>query len=391
MSAMTIRRKAFIVGAYEHPRREIPDLSVAEIQAEVALAALADAGLRPSDVDAYFCDSDAPGVGALSMAEYLGLRCRYIDTTETGGASYLSHVGHAAAAIALGKCQVALCVMGGRPRSLRQASGPDLSGAPETPYETPWGITDTVHNYALAAMRHMHEFGTTSRQLAEVKVAASLHARHNPNAFLRTPVTVDDVVNSPMISDPLHRLDCCVMTDGGGAVVIASAEVARRLSRRSVAVLGHGEAAKGTGNGRPDVTYTAAVWSGPAAFAEAGVTPADIDYASIYDSFTITALMALEDLGFCEKGKGGSFVQDGALLAPHGRLPMNTDGGGLCNNQPDNRGGMARMIEAVRQLRGEAAAPVQVPDCRLAVVHGSGGRLATRSSAATLILGREDA
>ncbi|TDB83799.1 thiolase domain-containing protein [Actinomadura sp. KC216] len=388
---MTVRGAAFIVGAHEHPRRDIPDLSVAEIHAEVALAALADAGLSPSDVDAYFCDSDAPGVGPLSMAEYLGVRCRYLDTTETGGASYLSHVGHAAAAVAAGKCHVALVVMGGRPRTLRLASGPDLSGAPETHYETHWGITDTVHNYALAAMRHMHEFGTTSRQLAEVKVAASLHAQHNPNAFLRKPVTVDDVVNSPMISDPLHRLDCCVMTDGGGAVVVAAAQVARRLPRRSVAVLGHGEAAKGTGLGRPDLTYTAGAWSGPAAFAEARVTPADIDYASIYDSFTITALMALEDLGFCEKGEGGRFVQDGALLAPHGTLPMNTDGGGLCNNQPDNRGGMARMIEAVRQLRGEAAAEVQVPDCRLAVVHGSGGRLATRSSAATLILGREDA
>ncbi|TMR06608.1 thiolase domain-containing protein [Actinomadura soli] len=388
---MTVRGAAFIVGAHEHPRRDIPDLSVAEIHAEVALAALADAGLSPPDVDAYFCDSDAPGVGPLSMAEYLGTRCRHLDTTETGGASYLSHVGHAAAAIAAGKCQVALVVMGGRPRTLRLASGPSLAGAPETHYETHWGITDTVHNYALAAMRHMHEFGTTSRDLAEVKVAASLHAQHNPNAFLRKAVTVDDVLNSPMISDPLHRLDCCVMTDGGGAVVVASAEVARRLPRRSVAVLGHGEAAKGTGNGRPGLTYTAGVWSGPAAFAEAGVTPADIDYASVYDSFTITALMALEDLGFCEKGKGGRFVRDGALVAPHGRLPMNTDGGGLCNNQPDNRGGMARMIEAVRQLRGEAAAEVQVPDCRLAVVHGSGGRLATRSSAATLILGREDA
>ncbi|TYK52659.1 thiolase domain-containing protein [Actinomadura decatromicini] len=388
---MTIRGKAFVVGAYEHPRRDIPDLSVAEIHAEVALAALADAGLAPSDVDAYFCDSDAPGVGPLSMSEYLGLRCRYLDTTETGGASYLSHVGHAAAAITAGKCRVALVVMGGRPRTLRLAAGPNLSGAPETDYETHWGITDTVHNYALAAMRHMHEFGTTSRQLAEVKVAASLHARHNPNAFLRKAVTVEDVLSSPMISDPLHRLDCCVMTDGGGAVVVASAEVARRLPRRSVAVLGHGEAAKGTGTGRPDLSHTAAVWSGPAAFAESGVTPGDVDYASIYDSFTITALMALEDLGFCEKGEGGRFVEDGALVAPHGRLPMNTDGGGLCNNQPDNRGGMARMIEAVRQLRGEAAPEVQVPDCRIAVVHGSGGRLATRSSAATLVLGREDA
>lgn len=388
---MSIRGRAYVVGAYEHPGREIVDQSVAQIQAQVALGALADAGLTIADVDAYFCDSDAPGVGPLSMVEYLGLRCRYLDTTELGGASYLAHVGHAANAIATGACEVALIVMGGRPRTLMAASGPSLTGAPESAFETPWGITDTVHNYALTAMRHMHEFGTTSADLAQIKVAASLHAQHNPNAFLRKTVTVDDVLSSPLISDPLRRLDCCVMTDGGGAVVVTSPDVARSLHRTEVKVLGHGEAHKGADAGRIDLTSTAAVRSGREAFAEAGIAPSDVDYASLYDSFTITVLLALEDLGFCEKGAGARFVQDGALLAPFGRLPINTDGGGLCNNQPDNRGGMVRLIEAVRQLRGQAAAPVQVPDCSLALVHGSGGRLATRSSAATLILGSEDA
>jgi acetyl-CoA C-acetyltransferase len=243
--------------------------------------------------------------------------------------------------------------------------------------------------YALAARRHMHEYGTTSAQLAAVKVAASQHAQYNPNAMLRNPVTVEEVLDSPMISDPLHRLDCCVISDGGGALVVVAPEVARDLPRQSVAVLGHGESPKLTDGGRIDLTYTGAVWSGPRAFAEAGVTPADVDYASIYDSFTITVLQTIEDLGFCEKGKGGAFVADGSLLAPHGALPFNTDGGGLCNNHPVNRGGMTKVIEAVRQLRGEANAPVQVPDCDIALAHGNGGSLGTRSGAATLILGRD--
>jgi len=237
----------------------------------------------------------------------------------------------------------------------------------------------------------MYEFGTTSAQLAEVKVAASLHAQHNPNALLRTPVTVDEVVESPMIADPIHRLDCCVVTDGGGAVVVVNEEIARDLPRQSVKVLGHGEAVKHTDNGHVDLTYSGALWSGPRAFEEAGITPNDVDYASIYDSFTITVLMCLEDLGFCEKGKGGSFVLDGALVAPDGKLPFNTDGGGLCNNHPGNRGGMTKIIEAVRQLRGETHPAVQVPDCSIAIAHGTGGSLATRMGSATLVLGREDA
>ncbi len=379
---------AYVVGAYEHPGRVITDRSRARIHADVALGALADAGLSLADVDAYFCDSDAPGVGPLSMADYLGLTCSHLDTTELGGASYLSHVGHATAAIAAGKCRVALVTMGGNPRSARQASGPSLAGAPETTFETAWGITDTVHNYALTAMRHMYEFGTTAADLAQVKVAASQHAQHNPNAFLRDVVTVEEVLRSPLIADPLHRLDCCVMTDGGGAVVVADAATARALDRTEVAIIGHGEANKSIGAGRIDLTSTAAVRSGAAAFAEARVRPGDVDYASIYDSFTITVLLALEDLGFCQKGDAGRFVRDGALVAPFGALPTNTDGGGLCNNQPDNRGGMVRMIEAVRQLRGSAHPAVQVPGCEIALVHGSGGRLATRSSAATLVLAR---
>jgi acetyl-CoA C-acetyltransferase len=250
--------------------------------------------------------------------------------------------------------------------------------------------TSTLGMYALAAQRHMYEFGTTSEQLAWVKVAASEHAQYNPHALLRKPVTVEDVLGSPMLSDPLHRLDCCVVTDGGGAVIVASAEVARQVNRPRVKIMGHGEAPKHLDNGRIDLTYTGARWSGPRAFSEAGVSPGDIDYASIYDSFTITVVETLEDLGFCDKGKGGEFVADGGLRARGGRLPVNTDGGGLCNNHP-GMGGMMKVLEGVRQVRGEAHPEVQVADCELALVHGTGGSLGTRMASATLILGVEDA
>jgi acetyl-CoA C-acetyltransferase len=246
-----------------------------------------------------------------------------------------------------------------------------------------------VNQYAMCAMRHMHEFGTTSEQLAWIKVAASHHAQHNPHALLREVVTVEDVVNSPMIADPLHRLDCCVITDGGGALVVVSPEVARRVNRPRVKVRGAGEAAKHQMGGKVDLTYSGGVWSGPAAFAEAKVTHADIKYVSIYDSFTITVLICLEDLGFCPRGGGGRFVSDGNLIAGAGRLPFNTDGGGLCNNHPGNRGGMTKVIEAVRQLRGEAHPKVQVKDCNLALAHGTGGSLGTRHASATIILERE--
>lgn len=388
---MSIRGKALIAGAYEHPARLLPDRSLAQIHAEVALGALGDAGLALSDVDAYFCDTDAPGLGGISIAEYLGLRLSYVDSTETGGSSYLMHVGHAAAAIAAGKCSVALVTLAGNPRSGgRPPGGSIVAGTPEGPFEVVFGPT-IVGLYALAARRHMHEFGTTSEQLAEVKVAASHHASHNPNALLKDVVSVEEVVGSPMVSDPLHRLDCCVVTDGGGALVVVSPEVARSLERHCVKVLGHGEAVKHTNNGRVDLTYTGAAASGPRAFEEAGVTPADVDYASIYDSFTITVLETVEDLGFCEKGEGGRFVADGGLRAPDGKLPFNTDGGGLCNNHPGNRGGMTKVVEAVRQLRGEAHPAVQVADCELALAHGTGGSIGTRMGSATLVLGREDA
>ena len=387
---MGLKRSACIVGAFEHPTRKAPDKSTAQLHAEVAKGALADAGLSRNDVDGYFCAGDAPGLGALSMLDYLGLKVRHMDTTETGGSSYVVHVAHAAEAIAAGRCNVALITLAGRPRS-EGSSGTQPrnygASAPDAAFEVPYSAA-TVNMYAMVAMRHMHEFGTTSEQLAWIKVAASHHAQHNPDAMLREVVTVEDVLASPMIADPLHRLDCCVVSDGGGALVVTRPEIAQSLKRPVVRVIGAGEAMTGQAGGRIDLTWSASAWSGAAAFEQAGVKPADVQYVSIYDSFTITVLMQLEDLGFCAKGAGGRFVADGGLISGSGRLPFNTDGGGLSNNHPGNRGGMTKVIEAVRQLRGEAHPAVQVKNCRLALANGTGGQLGSRHGSATLILER---
>jgi len=232
-----------------------------------------------------------------------------------------------------------------------QGSKPNV---PDEPFELPYGDV-TVNNYAL--------------------VAASMHAQHNPQAMLRDVVTVADVLASPLIADPLRRMDCCVVSDGGGALVVTRPDIARSLGQALVSLRGAGEALKGHNGGRVDLSFSAAAWSGRTAFDEAGITPADIRYASVYDSFTITVLMQLEDLGFCAKGAGGRFVADGNLIAGVGRLPLNTDGGGLCNNHPANRGGMTKVIEAVRQLRGTAHPSVQVKNCALALAQRLGGHL----------------
>jgi acetyl-CoA C-acetyltransferase len=388
---MTIKGKAYLAGIFEHPTRKATDKSVAQLHAECAKGALDDAGLSLADVDAYFCASDAPGLGPLNMADYLGIHARHVDSTDTGGSSYLIHVAHAAQAIAAGKCKVALITLAGRPRTendntfLLRTAGPTV---PDSAFEQPFSPT-TVNMYAMVAMRHMYEYGTTPEQLAWIKVAASHHAQHNPNAMLREVVSVADVLASPLLADPLRRLDCCVVSDGGGALVVVAPEIAKTLNRPRVKIIGAGEAIKGTNGGRVDLLFSAAAWSGPRAFDEAGIRPSDIKYASIYDSFTITVLMQLEDLGFCKKGEGGSFVADGNLISGIGKLPVNTDGGGLCNNHPSNRGGMTKVVEAVRQLRGEAHPAVQVRNCDLALAQATGGSLGTRHGSATLIMERE--
>jgi acetyl-CoA C-acetyltransferase len=390
---MSIKGKAYIAGIYEHPTRLATDISLAQIHAQVAKGALDDAGLSKDDVDGYFCAGDAPGLGPMSMVEYMGLRPRHVDSTDTGGSSYLLHVAHAAEAIAMGKCKVALITLAGRPRAEGMATGtvPRSRGGtptPDEPFEFPYGPT-VINMYAMCAMRHMHEFGTTAEQLAWIKVAASHHAQYNEHALLRDVVTVEQVVNSPMISDPLHRLDCCVITDGGGAIVVVAPEIAAKLKRPKVKLIGAGEFVKTQMGGKVDLTYSGARFSGATAFAEAGVKPSDMKYVSIYDSFTITVLMQLEDLGFAEKGKGGKLVADGNLISGTGKLPFNTDGGGLCSNHPANRGGLTKVLEAVRQLRGEAHPKVQVKNCDLALAHGTGGSLGLRHGSGTVILERE--
>lgn len=385
---MSIKGKAYIVGAFEHPDRVIPDRSTAQIHAENTAGVLEDAGLKLSDIDGFFCVGGAAGMLPIAMADYLGLtNLRYLDGTAVGGSSPVYHIAHAAAAIAMGHCNIALITLANRPRS--EAGGRGMSPSPESAFELVYG-SSTLGMYALAAQRHMYEYGTTAEQLAWVKVAASEHAQYNEHALLRKPVTVEDVLNSPMLSDPLHRLDSCVVTDGGGAVIVASPEVARQINRPRVKIMGAGESPKHTNNGHIDLTFTGARWSGARAFEEAGCKPSDIDYASIYDSFTITVVETIEDLGFCEKGKGGQFVADGGLRARGGRLPVNTDGGGLCNNHP-GMGGMMKVLEGVRQVRHESHPAVQVENCNLALVHGTGGSLGTRMASATVILGTEDA
>lgn len=380
-------KQAYIVGAYEHPTRKAPDKSVVQLHAECAVGALADAGLNKDDVDSYFCAGDAPGLGPLTMIDFLNLRVRHCGSTDIGGSAPLQHISHAAHAIAAGKCNVALVTLAGRPRSERVNSYSNVTQS-DMMWEMPVR-QKTLDIYALCARRHMHEYGTTSEQLAWIKVAASHHAQHNPHAVLRKVITVEDVLSSPMVSEPLHQFDCCVSSDGGGAVVVTRAEIAKSLKRPRVKVIGAGEGVQGQSAGEVELTASAARQSGATAFAEARVKPNDIRYASIYDSFTITVLIALEDLGFCEKGRGGRFVADGNLISGAGSLPFNTDGGGLCSNHPSNRGGITKVIEAVRQLRGEAQPAVQVKDCALALAHGTGGWMGSRHGAATLILERE--
>ena len=384
-------RNACIAGIYEHPLRLAPDHSVARLHADVAHGAIKDAGLSLADVDAYFCAGDAPGLGPTSIIDYLGLsRMSCIQTTEMGGASYLSHVGEAAAAIAAGRCKVALVTLAGRPRS-EGSSGtkPRNYGdtAPDVEFERHY-LPTPLNSYAMCAMRHMHEFGTTTEQLAWIKVAMSHHAQHNPHALLRNTMTVEDVLQSPRVADPLRRADCCVVTDGGGAVVVVHPDIARNLRQPLIEVVGMSATVKGQMGGQVDLTYSGTAWCGPRAFRQAGITPYDIRYASIYDSFTITVLMQLEDLGFCAKGQGGRFVADGQLISGQGRLAVNTDGGGLCSNHPANRGGITKIIEAVRQLRGQAHPRVQVPNLEFALANGIGGFLGSRHGAATLIMKR---
>ncbi|MBJ7518432.1 MAG: hypothetical protein JHC84_01935 [Solirubrobacteraceae bacterium] len=339
------------------------------------VAALADAGLTTRDVDGLFTASAYYGMPNLNVGEYLGIRPRFSDSTNLGGASFLSHVGHAAAAITAGLCEVALIVYG----STQRSDGGRLKSVAEAfPDEQLYAPRYPITQYALAAARHMHEFGTTREQLAEVAVAARAWARLNPDAFARDELSIDDVLGSRMLCDPLTVRDCCLVTDGAGAVVVTSTERARTLRRPPAVVLGFGEAHWHRNISQmADLTVTAATDSGARAFAMAGLGPADVDVLQLYDAFTINPILFLEDLGFCAKGEGGPFVA-GGRIAPGGALPVNTNGGGLSYCHPGMYG-IFTLIEATRQLRGEAG-DRQVPDAQVALAHGNGAVLSAQST-----------
>ena len=385
---MSLSGRVAIAGVHEHPTRWAPDKTDFQIMGESARGALEDCGLALDDVDGLFAAGMGMGVmGIVSLAEYLDLKPRYLDGTNIGGSSFVAHVNHAAAAIHSGLCEVALILYGSTAASNAMAIGTGGRGGgrdPEASFVSPYGLT-TVGSYALVAQRHMHEYGTRPEQLAEIAVTMRRHAGLNPAAKMRKPITVDDVLGSRMISEPLHLLDCCIISDGGGAVVVTSAERARDLAKPVVLLEGCGEAVCHQETGSPDMLTIAARQSSTQAFAMAGVSHDDIDLAAIYDSFTITVLLTLENLGFCKPGEGGAFVE-GGRIGLGGELPLNPDGGGLSSNHPGMRG-IFLVIEATRQLRHECGER-QVADPELALVHGTGGTLGVAHSGATLVLAR---
>ena len=376
-----LRGAASVVGAGTFGLGEAPGLTELEITAGAARAALDDAGLRAADVDGVFCASVTHNMGSLALCEYLGVTPKFSDSSMIGGSSNLAHVMTAAMAIATGQCDIVLVAYGSNQRS---ASGRLVSTSRPDPFEGPYAPRQPITSYALAASRHMHEYGTTRQQLAEIAVAARAWAALNPEAFRREPLTVADVLASRSVSDPFTVRDCCLVTDGGGAVVLAAPDRARDLARPPVPVLGaamahwHRYIAS-----MPDATTTAASETGPRAREMAGVSVSDIDLVEVYDAFTITTLMFLEDLGFCAKGEGGAFVEDGAI-APGGRLAVNTNGGGLSCCHPGMYG-MFPLIESVRQLRGDAGERQQ-DSAEIALAHGNGGVF---SSQVTLVLGTD--
>ncbi len=381
-----LRGRTAIVGVAESDLGEVgPDVTALDLAAQAAYRALDDAGLTTADVDGLFAHSAFFPMPTVVLSEHLGIRPRFSDGTATGGSSFLAHVRHAAAAIEAGLCEVALIVYGSNQRSA--SGGLVSSGQLQVPsYETPFGARLPVSAYALAAARHMHEFGTKREHLAEVAVAARRWAQLNPVAFEQGDLSIDDVLAARMVSTPLSVRDCCLVTDGGGAVVITSAERARDLRQRPVYYLGGAEAQWHMNISQlPDLTVTAASESGPRAFDLAGLRPSDVDVVQLYDAFTINVLLFLEDLGFCGKGEAKDFVSGGGI-GPGGHLPVNTNGGGLSYCHPGMYG-IFLLIEAARQVRGEAG-DRQVPDAHIALAHGNGGML---SSQVTVLLGDESA
>ncbi|MBD9420647.1 thiolase [Achromobacter sp. ACM04] len=377
-----LRGRCAIAGIGNTRRWNAPGRSPFDQLQEAAILALEDCGLGMKDVDGLYCAMSTSGLPVLNVAERLGIQPRQADGTMVGGASFLFHLQSAMAALETGLCDVALICYG----SNQLTAGGKLASMPDPqPYETPFAPRYPISSYALAAAWHMHRYGTTREQLADVAVAARLWAQRNPDAYVRGELTRADVLASRMVSDPLSKADCCLVTDGGAAVVLVSADRARDLRRPPVYVLGTGVATSHRQiSCMPDLTTTCAVESGQRAYAMAGLSPRDIGHLMVYDAFTINTILFLEDLGFCAKGEGGAFVASGAI-APGGSLPVNTNGGGLSCNHPGMYG-LYTLLESVQQLRGEAGER-QVPDVQVSLAHANGGVL---SSQATAILGTAD-
>jgi acetyl-CoA acetyltransferase len=374
------RGSAAIVGIAESDLGAVAkEMSPIDLMAQGIQRALADCGLHLRDVDGLICATTQSRTSGLALSEYLGISPAFIDTTILGGSSFMFHVAHAQAALQLGLCKVAVIAYGSTQRTVgrRQASVREYN-----PYETPFRPFLPATAYALAASRHMHQYGTTREQLAAVAVAAREWALLNPAAWEKKPLTIDEVLSARMVSYPFTVRDCCLVTDGGGAVIMTTAERARSLKRPPVYVLGCGQAITHANiSSMPDLTVTGALQSGRAAYEMARLAAGDIDVVELYDAFTINTILFLEDLDFCPKGEGGRFVSNGCI-APGGSLPVNTNGGGLSYCHPGMYG-LFLLIEAARQLRRECGTR-QIADCETAIAHGNGGVLSSQS---TVILG----
>jgi acetyl-CoA acetyltransferase len=350
--------------------------------AQATMRALDDCGLKLSDIDGVFSAATQVRTAPMTLSEYLRIKPKYFDGTAIGGSSFMTHVAHAQAAIEHGLCEVALIAYGSTQRSVSRAAA---SPREFNPYESPYRPFMPSSAYAMAASRHMHQYGTTREHLAEVAVAARKWALLNPKAWEKEPLTLSQVIEARMVSHPFTVRDCCLVVDGGGAIILTSAARAKSLKKKPVYVLGVGESLSHANiSSMPDLTVSAAADSGPKAYRMAGLKPADVKMLSLYDAFTITPILFLEDLGFCPKGEGGRYVANGTI-APGGKLAVNTSGGGLSYCHPGMYG-LLVMIEAIRQVRGECDKR-QVKDCDVALAHGNGGVL---SSQCTVIFGSND-
>lgn len=378
-----LRGNIAIVGTAESDLGVVaPDMTPFDLMAQGTMRALDNCGLKLSDVDGYFAATSQSRMVAMAMCEYLGIQPTYFDSTQIGGSSFMAHVAHAQAAIAAGCCEVVVIAYGSTQRSVSRAAA---SAREPNAYEDPYKPMMPPSAYALAASRHMHQYGTTREQLAEIAVAARNWAKLNPVAYRQEDMTIDNVLNAPMISYPFTVRDCCLVTDGGGAIVITTPERAKDLKTKPAYVLGTGEhISHNMISAMPDMTVSGAAYSGPIAYKEAGVTVKDIDVFELYDAFTINTLLFLEDLGVCAKGEGGALVENNGI-GPGGKVAVNTNGGGLSYCHPGMYG-LFLLIEAARQIQG-VCGDRQVDDVNLAIAHGNGGVL---SSQCTVILGSED-